>query len=73
MRMLEVFSSDRTYLPLTQDANCVNAFIEQILHYMVQKGIIFSLTGNAYLYLVRYSICGSLSLYIHANVNKKPQ
>ncbi|XP_056607339.1 ubiquitin-protein ligase E3C [Triplophysa dalaica] len=38
MRMLEVFTSDRTYMPVVQDANCVTALIEQILHYMVQKG-----------------------------------
>lgn len=38
MRMLEVFSSERTYVSVLQDANCVTALIEQILHYMVQKG-----------------------------------
>lgn len=52
MRMLEVFTSDRTYMPVLQDANCVTALIEQILHYMVQKGIIFNSRGNAYLYWV---------------------
>uniref|UniRef100_A0A667XX60 HECT-type E3 ubiquitin transferase n=1 Tax=Myripristis murdjan TaxID=586833 RepID=A0A667XX60_9TELE len=43
MRMLEIFSSERTYLPVIQDANCVASFIEQILHYMVQKGYYRSL------------------------------
>lgn len=38
MRMLEIFSSERTYLPVLQDVNCVASLIEQILHYMVQKG-----------------------------------
>ncbi|ROK23453.1 Ubiquitin-protein ligase E3C [Anabarilius grahami] len=43
MRMLEVFSSERTYLPFLQDENYVTALIEQILHYMVQKGYYRSL------------------------------
>lgn len=43
MRMLEVFSSERTYLPFLQDENYVTALIEQILHYMVQKGTDFFL------------------------------
>uniref|UniRef100_A0A8C9UZF9 Ubiquitin-protein ligase E3C n=1 Tax=Scleropages formosus TaxID=113540 RepID=A0A8C9UZF9_SCLFO len=43
MRMLEVFSSETTYLPVLQDANCVAALIEQILHYMVQRGYYQSL------------------------------
>lgn len=60
MRMLEVFTSDRTYMPVLQDANCVTALIEQILHYMVQKGIIFNSRGNAYLYWV--TVCVVLSL-----------
>uniref|UniRef100_A0AAQ6A377 Ubiquitin-protein ligase E3C n=1 Tax=Amphiprion ocellaris TaxID=80972 RepID=A0AAQ6A377_AMPOC len=38
MRMLEVFSSERTYLPVIPDANYVASLLEQILHYMVQKG-----------------------------------
>uniref|UniRef100_A0A8K9Y1H8 Ubiquitin-protein ligase E3C n=1 Tax=Oncorhynchus mykiss TaxID=8022 RepID=A0A8K9Y1H8_ONCMY len=38
MRMLEIFSSERTYLPVLEDMNCVASIIEQILHYMVQKG-----------------------------------
>uniref|UniRef100_A0A8C8D3Y5 HECT-type E3 ubiquitin transferase n=1 Tax=Oncorhynchus tshawytscha TaxID=74940 RepID=A0A8C8D3Y5_ONCTS len=38
MRMLEIFSSERTYLPVLEDMNCVASLIEQILHYMVQKG-----------------------------------
>ncbi len=38
MRMLEVFSSERTYLPFLLDENYVTALIEQILHYMVEKG-----------------------------------
>jgi len=41
MRMLEVFSSERTYLPSLQDENYVTALIEQILRYMVQKGTEF--------------------------------
>uniref|UniRef100_A0A8C1EPY4 Ubiquitin-protein ligase E3C n=1 Tax=Cyprinus carpio carpio TaxID=630221 RepID=A0A8C1EPY4_CYPCA len=35
MRMLEVFSSERTYLPFLQDENYVTALIEQILYYMI--------------------------------------
>ncbi|XP_015210396.1 ubiquitin-protein ligase E3C [Lepisosteus oculatus] len=43
MRMLEIFSSEITYLPVLQDANCVASLIEQILHYMVHKGYYRSL------------------------------
>uniref|UniRef100_A0A8C7RJB4 Ubiquitin-protein ligase E3C n=1 Tax=Oncorhynchus mykiss TaxID=8022 RepID=A0A8C7RJB4_ONCMY len=43
MRMLEIFSSERTYLPVLEDMNCVASIIEQILHYMVQKGYYRSL------------------------------
>ncbi|KAF7706750.1 ubiquitin-protein ligase E3C isoform X2 [Silurus meridionalis] len=38
MRMLEVFSSERTYLPPLQDAATAAALTEQVLHSMVQKG-----------------------------------
>ncbi len=38
MRMLEIFSSEKTYLPVIPDANNVASLLEQILHYMVQKG-----------------------------------
>uniref|UniRef100_A0A8D3DK86 Ubiquitin-protein ligase E3C n=1 Tax=Scophthalmus maximus TaxID=52904 RepID=A0A8D3DK86_SCOMX len=37
MRMLDIFSSERTYLPVIPDANYVASILEQILHYMVQK------------------------------------
>uniref|UniRef100_A0A669E4T7 Ubiquitin-protein ligase E3C n=1 Tax=Oreochromis niloticus TaxID=8128 RepID=A0A669E4T7_ORENI len=37
MRMLEIFSTERTYLPVIPDANNVASLLEQILHYMVQK------------------------------------
>ncbi|KAF7245872.1 Ubiquitin-protein ligase E3C [Varanus komodoensis] len=43
MRMLEVFSSENTYLPALQDANRVVSIIEQILHYVIQKGYYRSL------------------------------
>ncbi|XP_045693706.1 ubiquitin-protein ligase E3C isoform X3 [Phyllostomus hastatus] len=43
MRMLEVFSSENTYLPVLQDASSVVSVIEQILHYMVQNGYYRSL------------------------------
>uniref|UniRef100_A0A674GXF7 Ubiquitin-protein ligase E3C n=1 Tax=Taeniopygia guttata TaxID=59729 RepID=A0A674GXF7_TAEGU len=43
MRMLEVFSSENTYLPVLQDVSFVTSLIEQILHYMVQKGYYKSL------------------------------
>ncbi|KAJ7403260.1 Ubiquitin-protein ligase E3C [Pitangus sulphuratus] len=43
MRMLEVFSSENTYLPVLQDVSYVTSLIEQILHYMVQKGYYKSL------------------------------
>ncbi|XP_047672837.1 ubiquitin-protein ligase E3C-like [Tachysurus fulvidraco] len=38
MRMLEVFTSERTYLPPLQDNSAAAALTEQVLHYMVQKG-----------------------------------
>ena len=38
MRMLEVFSSEDTYLPVLQYASYVVSVIEQILHYMIQNG-----------------------------------
>ncbi|XP_063063156.1 ubiquitin-protein ligase E3C [Engraulis encrasicolus] len=43
MRMLDVFTSERTYVSVLLDASCVTALIEQILHYMVQKGYYKSL------------------------------
>lgn len=43
MRMLEIFSSEKTYLPAIPDANYVASLLEQILHYMVQKGYYKSL------------------------------
>ncbi|XP_030204632.1 ubiquitin-protein ligase E3C isoform X1 [Gadus morhua] len=43
MRMLEVFSSQRTYLPALGDADSVASLLEQILHSMVQKGYYRSL------------------------------
>uniref|UniRef100_A0A8C4X6B0 Ubiquitin-protein ligase E3C n=1 Tax=Erpetoichthys calabaricus TaxID=27687 RepID=A0A8C4X6B0_ERPCA len=39
MRMLETFSSEKTYLTVLQDANCVASLAEQILHYMVHNGL----------------------------------
>lgn len=38
MRMLEIFLTEKTYLPIIPDANYVASLLEQILHYMVQKG-----------------------------------
>ncbi|XP_060721111.1 ubiquitin-protein ligase E3C-like [Tachysurus vachellii] len=38
MRMLEVFTSERTYLSPLQDDSAAAALIEQVLHYMVLKG-----------------------------------
>uniref|UniRef100_A0A8C6MBK1 HECT-type E3 ubiquitin transferase n=1 Tax=Nothobranchius furzeri TaxID=105023 RepID=A0A8C6MBK1_NOTFU len=43
MRMLEIFSTEKTYLPVIPDANYVASLREQILHYMVQKGYYRSL------------------------------
>nr|XP_012641494.1 ubiquitin-protein ligase E3C [Microcebus murinus] len=43
MRMLEVFSSENTYMPVLQDASYVVSVIEQILHYMIQNGYFRSL------------------------------
>ncbi|XP_077480877.1 ubiquitin-protein ligase E3C isoform X1 [Stigmatopora argus] len=43
MRMLEVFSSEKIYLPVMADVNDVAQIVEQILHYMVQKGYYRSL------------------------------
>ncbi|XP_045394951.1 ubiquitin-protein ligase E3C-like isoform X1 [Lemur catta] len=38
MRMLEVFSSENTYMPVLQDANYVVSVIAQTLHYVIQNG-----------------------------------
>lgn len=38
MRMLEIFSAEKTYHPVIPDTSCVTSLLEQILHYMVQKG-----------------------------------
>lgn len=38
MRMLEVFSSEKTYSPVLQDAGSVVSVTEQVLFYMVQNG-----------------------------------
>ncbi|XP_068091962.1 ubiquitin-protein ligase E3C [Hyperolius riggenbachi] len=43
MRMVEVFSAENTYLPVLQDATSVSSLVEQILHYMIQKGYYRSL------------------------------
>ncbi|KFO37304.1 Ubiquitin-protein ligase E3C [Fukomys damarensis] len=43
MRMLEVFSSENTYLPVLQDDSYVVSVIEQILHYMIHSGYYRSL------------------------------
>uniref|UniRef100_A0A8D0Y021 HECT-type E3 ubiquitin transferase n=1 Tax=Sus scrofa TaxID=9823 RepID=A0A8D0Y021_PIG len=43
MRMLEVFSSENTYLPVLRDASYVVSVVEQILHYMIQNGYYRSL------------------------------
>ncbi|XP_063777972.1 ubiquitin-protein ligase E3C [Pseudophryne corroboree] len=43
MRMVEVFSSENTYLHVLPDAISVASLIEQILHYMIQKGYYRSL------------------------------
>lgn len=43
MRMVEVFSSENTYLSVLQDAVAVASLVEQILHYMIQKGYYRSL------------------------------
>lgn len=36
--MLEIFSAEKTYHPVIPDTSCVTSLLEQILHYMVQKG-----------------------------------
>lgn len=51
MRMLEVFSSEKTYLSVILDANYVALILEQILHYMVQKGKLPVLYTNIYVVL----------------------
>ncbi|XP_018409502.1 PREDICTED: ubiquitin-protein ligase E3C [Nanorana parkeri] len=38
MRMVEVFSAENTYLPVLGDTTTVASLVEQILHYMIQKG-----------------------------------
>ncbi|XP_072307055.1 ubiquitin-protein ligase E3C [Eucyclogobius newberryi] len=47
MRILEIFISDKTYLAVIPDANCVASLHEQILHYIVQKGYYRSLYALA--------------------------
>ncbi|CAB1349479.1 unnamed protein product [Coregonus sp. 'balchen'] len=59
MRMLEIFSTERTYLPVLEDINCVASLIEQILHYMVQKGYYRSL----YI-LVNHKLPSSLEQFV---------
>lgn len=43
LRMLETFSSEKTYLPVVSDPSNVASLLEQILHYVVQKGYYRSL------------------------------
>lgn len=43
MRMVEVFSSENTYLSVLGDTTTVASLVEQILHYMIQKGYYRSL------------------------------
>ncbi|KAF7472864.1 Hypothetical predicted protein [Marmota monax] len=43
MRMLEVFSSENTSLPVLLDASYVVSVIEQVLHYMIHNGYYRSL------------------------------
>lgn len=38
MRMLEIFSSEKTYHLVVPDSSLVTSLLEQILHYMVPKG-----------------------------------
>lgn len=38
MRMLEIYSSEKTYQSVIPDASLVTSLLEQILHYMVPKG-----------------------------------
>ncbi|XP_075683517.1 ubiquitin-protein ligase E3C isoform X2 [Rhinoderma darwinii] len=58
MRMVEVFSSENTYLPVLQDAAPVASIVEQILHYMIQKGYyrsLFLLLNNKLPTSIEYS------------------
>ncbi|XP_073533789.1 ubiquitin-protein ligase E3C [Phyllobates terribilis] len=58
MRMVEVFSSENTYLPVLDDAMIVASLVEQILHYMIQKGYyrsLFLLINNKLPSSIEYS------------------
>ncbi|KAM4027603.1 ubiquitin-protein ligase E3C [Anomaloglossus baeobatrachus] len=58
MRMVEVFSSENTYLPILEDAVAVASLVEQILHYMIQKGYyrsLFLLINNKLPSSIEYS------------------
>ncbi|XP_060731491.1 ubiquitin-protein ligase E3C-like [Tachysurus vachellii] len=65
MSMLEVFTSERTYLPTLQDDSAGAALIEQVLHYMVQKGyyrMLYVLANHKLLSSLDYSEAPSLPL-----------
>uniref|UniRef100_A0A3B5M5D2 Ubiquitin-protein ligase E3C n=1 Tax=Xiphophorus couchianus TaxID=32473 RepID=A0A3B5M5D2_9TELE len=65
MRMLEIFSSERTYLIVIPDANNVASLLEQILHYMVQKGYyksLYSLVNHRLPSSLEYSDAPSIPL-----------
>ncbi|XP_077124693.1 ubiquitin-protein ligase E3C isoform X2 [Ranitomeya variabilis] len=58
MRMVEVFSSENTFLPVLEDAMTVSSLVEQILHYMIQKGYyrsLFLLINNKLPSSIEYS------------------
>ncbi|MEE6522180.1 hypothetical protein FKM82_020605, partial [Ascaphus truei] len=64
MRMVEVFSSENTYLPVLQDARYVASLVEQILHYMIQKGQYVFCFKNIYSFcLTSYT----LRIPVHCN------
>ncbi|MED6293919.1 Ubiquitin-protein ligase E3C [Characodon lateralis] len=65
MRMLEIFSSERTYLLVIPDTNIVASLLEQILHYMVQKGYyksLYSLVNHRLPPSLEYSDAPSIPL-----------
>lgn len=49
MRMLEIFTSEKTYHPVIPDACLVTSFLEQILHYMVPKGQCYMFSHFSYM------------------------
>lgn len=67
MRMLEIFSSEKTYHPVIPDASLITSLLEQILHYMVPKGnvsVIFSVFVSFFKNVLLWNVW-SLAVFIY--------